>query len=92
MILSFGDRATARLFSDEWVRKFDACERSARKKLEILHAATSLEDLRVPPGNRLEQLKGELYPKWSIRINDQWRLVFLWANNNAYEVEIIDYH
>ena len=66
--------------------------RSARRKLLYLHEATSLTDLRVPPGNRLERLKGDLEDFHSIRINDQWRVVFRWGEGNAYDVQIIDYH
>lgn len=61
-------------------------------RLIQLHAATHLEDLRVPPSNRLEALRGELAGRWSIRINDQWRICFRFENGDAYEVEIVDYH
>lgn len=61
-------------------------------RLIQLHAATRLEDLRVPPSNRLEALRGELAGRWSIRINDQWRICFRFENGDAYEVEIVDYH
>ena len=64
----------------------------ARRKLLYLHAAIKLEDLHVPPGNRLEALKGDRSGQHSIRINDQWRICFVWRNREAHEVEIVDYH
>jgi proteic killer suppression protein len=92
MILSFRDAATARLFADEDVSRFRAIERQARRKLLVLHGAGSLNDLRSPPGNRLEALKGERKGQHSIRINDQWRICFEWRNGGAENVEIVDYH
>jgi len=83
---------TEALFADEEVPRFRAFERIARRKLLVLHRAVSLEDLRVPPGNRLEALSGNRKGQYSIRINDQWRICFVWAKGDAYEVEIIDYH
>lgn len=80
------------LFQDQTVPKFRSIERPARRKLLYLHAAGKLEDLRVPPGNHLEALKGDRSGKHSIRINDQWRICFVWRGNDAYEVEIVDYH
>jgi len=90
--MTFKDKATEHLFHGDRVKKFASFESIARRKLEILHAAHVLEDLKIPPGNKMKQLKGKMYPKWSIRINDQWRVVFLWIGNNATEVEIVDYH
>jgi proteic killer suppression protein len=69
-----------------------AIERQARRKLLYLHAATELEQLRMPPGNHLEALKGDRKGQHSIRINDQWRICFRWRDGNAHEVEIVDYH
>ncbi|KAB2878073.1 MAG: excinuclease ABC subunit A [Pseudorhodoplanes sp.] len=92
MIRSFRDNATARLFADEDVPRFRAIERQARRKLLLLDAAGALNDLRSPPGNRLEALKGERRGQHSIRINDQWRLCFVWRSDGAYDVEIVDYH
>ena len=92
MIVSFRDKATEHLFKDIQTKRFVSCEQPARRKLTMLHNASALKDLKIPPGNQLEQLRGRLYPRYSIRINDQWRLVFLWIDNNAHEVEIIDYH
>jgi proteic killer suppression protein len=73
------------------VRRFAALERQARRKLLLLDAAASLEDLRIPPGNRLEALAGDRKGQHSIRINDQWRICFRW-NDGAHDVEIVDYH
>jgi proteic killer suppression protein len=92
MIRSFKDAATARLFWDEDVPRFRAIERQARRKLLLLHNARALSDLRSPPGNRLEALKGNRRGEHSIRINDQWRICFVWRNGGAEEVEIVDYH
>lgn len=92
MIVSFKDHATEHVFHGERVKKFAACERQARRKLEMLAAATNLQDLKIPPGNKLEQLQGKWYPRYSIRINDQWRIRFLWLEHHAAEVEIVDYH
>jgi proteic killer suppression protein len=80
------------LFDDRLVRRFQAIERVARRKLLFLHRAVRLEDLRVPPGNQLEALKGDRAGTYSIRINDQWRLCFAWRDGDAFEVEIVDYH
>jgi len=74
------------------VRKFRSISRVARIKLEVLNAAVSLISLRVPPGNRLEQLKGNRKNQHSIRINDPWRICFIWKEENAHDVEIVDYH
>lgn len=92
MIRSFKDAATARLFADEDVPRFRAIERQARRKLLILDSAGSLNDLRVPPGNRLEALKGDRRGQHSIRINEQWRICFVWRDAGAENVEIVDYH
>ena len=92
MILSFADKATAQFARLERVRAFAGFERAALRKLAMLEAAVVIEDLRVPPGNRLEALRGDRAGFWSIRINDQWRLVFRWEMDGAYDVEICDYH
>jgi proteic killer suppression protein len=91
VIKSFADRDTERLFNDEFVRAFGSIERIARRKLQLLDAASRLEDLRIPPGNRLEVLRGDRAGQQSIRINDQWRICFRWSDG-AHEVEIVDYH
>ncbi len=80
------------MFADEDVPRFHAFERIARRKLLVLHRAQSLDDLRVPPGNRLEVLRGNRRGQYSIRINDQWRVCFVWTQGDAYDVEIVDYH
>ncbi len=92
MIRSFGDKRTEALFGDQFVRDFQGFARPAKRKLEALHAARRLEDLRVPPSNRLERLKGDLQDFHSIRINDQWRVVFRWQDSEAHDVRIMDYH
>ena len=92
MIRSFRCRDTEALFSDSEVIRFRAFERSARRKLLYLHRARLLRELRVPPGNRLEALKGDRSGQHSIRINDQWRICFVWKDGDAYDVEIVDYH
>lgn len=93
MIRTFRDRDTERLFQREPVRQWGAdVQHAALRKLRILDAATTIEDLRVPPGNRLEKLRGDRAGQWSIRVNDQWRLCFEWRGNDAYQVELVDYH
>ncbi len=92
VIRSFGDKRTEALFRDAVVKDFREIARRAKRKLEALHAASRLDDLRVPPSNRLEELKGELRDHYSIRINDQWRVVFKWSDGDAYDVTIVDYH
>ncbi len=92
MIRSFRDKATEALFRDVSVSRFRSIERSARRRLLYLHRATRLEDLRAPPGNRLELLKGNRKGQYSIRINAQWRICFVWRNCDAFNVEIVDYH
>ena len=92
MIRSFAERDTELVFGDHAVRRFTAIERQARRKLLLLDAARNLEDLRSPPGNRLEKLRGNREGQYSIRINDQWRICFRWLEGDAYEVEIVDYH
>jgi proteic killer suppression protein len=92
VIKSFGSTDTGRLFRRERVKRFEAFERKALRKLVLIHAARSLRDLAAAPGNRLEKLKGSRKHQHSIRINDQWRVCFVWKGEDAYEVEIVDYH
>jgi len=93
VIKSFRDKETERLFSRHFSRHFPPnLHRIAWQKLAILDAAERLEDLRIPPGNRLEKLSGNRDGEYSIRINDQWRVCFRWIEGNAYDVEITDYH
>ncbi len=90
MIRSFRCRDTERLAQDEPVRRFRAIERQVRRKLEMLASAEVLADLRNPPGNRLEPLRGDRDGLHGIRINDQWRLSFRWTDGGAEDVEIVD--
>ena len=93
MIKSFADKDTARIFEREFVRRLSPTLLPiAWRKLAQLHAATRLESLRVPPGNRLEALKRDRAGQYSIRINDQWRICFRWQDGDAHDVEIVDYH
>lgn len=93
MIKSFKDKDTERLFQGQFVSRYPRdILRTMLRKLVLVHAATTREDLRVPPGNHLEELKGDLSGYSSIRINLQWRITFKWIDGNAYEVQIIDYH
>ena len=92
MIRSYANKATERLAGRERVRKYASIERVALRKLEMIKAAKVLDDLRVPPGNRLEALKGDRAGQHSIRINDQFRICFRWQDGDAHDVEICDYH
>jgi len=92
MILSFACRDTEALFNRSRSRRFAAIERQTRRKLLMLEAAGVLDDLRRPPGNRLEALRGDREGQHSIRINDQWRVCFVWTPMGARDVEIVDYH
>ena len=93
MIKSFADKRTAALFAGYSVKAVpNQIQGRARAKLLAVDAAKELDDLRVPPGNRLEALKGDRSGEHSIRINDQFRVCFRWKNNDAYDVEIVDYH
>ena len=92
MISSFECKDTQELYETGANRRFASIIRVALRKLDMLSAATKGETLRVPPGNRLEQLHGNRSGQWSVRINDQWRLCFCWSGTNAENVEIVDYH
>jgi proteic killer suppression protein len=92
VVRSFRSVDTERLFRREAVRRFKAIERQALRKLDMLDAAPDMRTLSCLPGNRLERLKGDLQGQFSIRINDQWRLCFVWRDGNACGVEIVDYH
>lgn len=92
MIKSFKCKDTKKLFDDLDIKKFRNISKTARIKFEVLNAVESLNSLRVPPGNRLEQLKGNREGQHSIRINNQWCICFAWDKENARQVEIVDYH
>ncbi len=93
MIKSFRDRDAERLFDRRPTRRFGSrVQKVALRKLRMLDAAVKLDDLRVPPGNHLERLRGDRSGQHSIRINDQWRICFRWWGGDAYDVEIVDYH
>ena len=93
MIRSFSSRETKRIWEGQPSRKFPAeMQHVARRKLRMLNNAQTLNDLKAPPGNRLELLKGNRKGQHSIRINQQWRICFKWRDNDAFEVEIVDYH
>lgn len=93
MIQSFKEKETEKIFRGQFSRKLpQGIQRVAARKLEHLNAATILETLRVPPGNRLEALGRDRKGQHSIRINDQWRICFVWQDGHAFDVEIVDYH
>lgn len=93
MILSFGSKATERIWNGIRVKKMPIeIQNVGRRKLRMLNNSQDVADLRIPPSNRLEKLTGKLNDFYSIRINKQWRIIFQWENGNAREVEIIDYH
>jgi proteic killer suppression protein len=92
VIRSFGDKQTEALFRDEFVRPFQGVARPAKRKLESINAASRLDDLAILPSNRLEKLKGKLEGFYSIRVNDQWRVIFRWIDGEPHDVQIVDYH
>ena len=93
VLRSFADKETERVFSRQFSRKLPPeIQRNARRKLEVLNVARVLDDLRVPPGNRLEKLVGNRQGQHSIRINQRWRICFVWRRGDTYDVEIVDYH
>ncbi|MBT9160204.1 MAG: Toxin HigB-1 [Dehalococcoidia bacterium] len=93
MVQSFRDKDAEKIFNHEGTRRYsENIQKVALRKLAILDAAEALQDLMLPPGNRLEKLSGDRSGQHSIRINDQWRICFKWGDGNAYDVEIADYH
>ena len=93
MIVSFGSKDTEKILQGERVKKIPLeIQQVGRRKLRMIHNSQNLADLRIPPSNRLEKLKGKGKDFYSIRINDQWRIVFRWENNHTYDLEIMDYH
>jgi len=93
MIISFGTKETEKIWNGERVKKIPIeIQKIGRRKLRMLNNSQNLMDLKIPPSNRLEKLTGKLKEYHSIRINDQWRIVFNWKNNNLHQVKIMDYH
>jgi len=93
MILSFGNKETLKIWNGDVSMKLPiTIQEIARRKLRMIHRSENLVDLLIPPSNHLEKLKGYLSGYYSIRINNRWRIIFIWSNENAEEVEIIDYH
>ena len=93
MIVSFGSKETQKIWQGERIKKLPLeIQKIGRRKLRMLNNSQDLNDLKIPPSNKLEKLKGELKNYYSIRINDQWRIVFMWKQNNSHEVKIVDYH
>jgi proteic killer suppression protein len=92
MIVSFGSKETEMIWKGNWVKKIPSdIQNMGRRKLRMLNNSQDLKDLRIPPSNRLEKLSGNLKDFYSIRINKQWRVIFIWKHGNAAEVEIFDY-
>ena len=93
VIRSFSDKAAERIWNEQYVKTIDrTVQRAALRKLELLHSAKDVEDLRIPPGNRLERLVGDRKGQHSIRVNVQWRICFVWTGGGAEDVELVDYH
>lgn len=93
MIISFGSKETEKIWNGQRVPKIPIeIQKIGRRKLRMLNNSQNLSDLKIPPSNRLEKLTGKLKDYHSIRINDQWKIVFNWKNNNSYKVTIVDYH
>jgi proteic killer suppression protein len=92
MIRSFADEKTEQVFNRRHSRQYAAFERVAFRKLRQIHSVSTVEELYAPPGNRLERLKGDREGEWSLRINSQYRICFIWRDGDAYKVEIADYH
>ena len=93
MIISFGSKETRKIYDGYTVKNLPVdIQNIARRKLKMIHNSQDITDLRLPPSNRLEKLKGKASDFHSIRINLQWRIIFIWENDNAFEVQIVDYH
>jgi len=93
MIKSFGDRETEMIWRGIQSKKLPIdIQNIARRKLRMINSSQNINDLRIPPANHLEKLKGDLAGYYSIRINEQWRIIFIWENNDASKIQIIDYH
>lgn len=93
MIRSFKCKETEKIWNEDFSKKFHKnIQKKALNKMRLLDASNDINDLRIPPGNRLEELSGNRYGQYSIRVNEQWRICFVWNNCNAEQVEIVDYH
>jgi len=93
MIVSFGSKNTEKIWKGERIKMISyELQIIARRKLRMINNSQNINDLKIPPSNHLEKLKGKLKDFYSVRINNQWRIIFIWRNNNAHKVEIIDYH
>ena len=93
MIKTFGDKESSNIWNEIRSKKLpNEIQDVARRKFRMLNNVQDVNDLRIPPANRLEKLKGDLQDYYSIRINNQWRIIFKWINNDAYEISILDYH
>lgn len=93
MIVSFGGRNTQKIWEGDFVKGYSIeIQELTRRKLRMINSSIDLRDLMIPPSNRLEKLKGHLKEFYSIRINKQWRIIFIWKNGNAHQVELLDYH
>lgn len=93
MIVNFCDKESEKIWNNIYSRKLPIeIQKTAKRKLLQIHAAVNLNDLKIPPGNRLHDLKDDRKGQWSISINDQWRICFIWKDANAHDVEITDYH
>ncbi|KOF04308.1 plasmid maintenance system killer family protein [Roseivirga seohaensis subsp. aquiponti] len=93
MIKSFGNKETEKVWEGQWSKKLpNDIQEIARRKLRMLNNSQDIQDLKIPPSNRLEKLSGKLKDYHSIRINKQWRIIFIWDNGNAHETAIVDYH
>jgi proteic killer suppression protein len=93
MIVSFGDKTTQKIWEGERVKSFSTeIQEITRRKLRMLNNSVDIKDLMIPPSNRLEKLRGRLKDFYSIRVNDQWRIIFHWENGSAYRVQLTDYH
>lgn len=93
MIVSFGDKTTQKIWEGERIKSLSTeIQEITRRKLRMLNNSVDIKDLMIPPSNRLEKLKGRLKDFYSIRVNDQWRIIFRWENGNAHHVQLIDYH
>ena len=93
MIKGFGDKETEKVWNGKFSKKLpNDIQPIARRKLRMINNAQDINDLRIPPGNKLEKLKGDMKDYYSIRINNQWRIIFKWIGSDAYEVQIVDYH